>query len=236
MPLAFGNVENTDFVSSASIGAVTTWNFDISALAPASGNLLVLEAFLDSATQAFAAVSGWTAALNSAQTNGTVGVFWKISNGAETTVTLAPAANTYQILGLCKKYTGAHATTPIPVITSSQQAGGSNWNSPSIDTAGTDGCHLCFGGFTQPGTSDWLSGDEPDTTTLVKQATGDSSWWGSAFETQTTGGVTGTRLWTNSSNGKTAYSYAVAPAETSTVALKTSTSNASSSSSLSARG
>lgn len=217
MAITFGNVENTDFVYTETASAAASLTANVPSVA--AGELILCFCYSKQTTATINTPSGYTTTFGAADASGFVNCFWKIAAGGETTISLVLSTGTSNIQAIVCKLTGHDATTPINITAVASASGGSNWNSPTITTT-VNGCLLFFGGGAT-GTSDWLSGDEPDTTTLVKQDTTSDTWMGLAIESQTTAAATGTRLWTNASNGKRAFSLAVAPS-TSTAADITS--------------
>jgi len=149
---------------------------------------------------------------------GGLGIFTKTVTGSEGwgggsgTVTLSRSGGSDALIqAISLRLTGHNTTTPYNVGAQATATGGANWNSPSITTT-ENGCILFFGGGSRDTAGTFDVGDEPDTTTLIKQWATSASWLGLAYETQTTAGATGTRQWTNPTNAKRAFSFAIAPA------------------------
>lgn len=222
--MAFGNVENTDWVYTETVSAAGSLSAN---LPPVSvGDAIALVVYSRVNSQTINTPSGYTAAsFNVGDTVGFMGLFWKISDGTETTVSLVHSSGTANIQCIALKITSPNASAPLNVSAVAGVGGGSNWNSPSITTT-ADGCVLFFGGGSN-GTSDWVAADEPDSTTLVKQDTTSDTWLGLAFENQASAGATGTRQWTNAVSPKRAFSFAIAPAGGATVSITSVTGSAS---------
>jgi hypothetical protein len=126
------------------------------------------------------------------------------------------------IQAISLRLTGHNTTTPYNVGAQGTGTGGTNWNSPTVTTT-DNGCILFFGGGSRDIAGTFDAGDEPDTTTLIKQWATSSSWLGLAYETQTTAGATGTRQWTNPTNAKRSFSFAIAPAAASGLTISSVT-------------
>lgn len=219
MPLAFGNVENTDwkYVDSSVVAA----SVNVPIPACSAGDLVVIVGYIDSATASFSTPTDFAVGFTGTNAEGGLGIFTKTVTGSEGwgggsgTVTLSRSGGSDALIqAISLRLTGHDTTTPYNVGAQATATGGSNWNSPSITTT-SNGSILFFGGGSRDVAGTFDVGDEPDTTTLIKQWATSGSWLGLAYEAQTTAGATGTRQWTNPTNAKRAFSFAIAPASAS---------------------
>jgi hypothetical protein len=212
MALSFGNTITTDWKYTVTGAAASSINADIPSMS--SGELLVLVCTIMNSGSSFSTPSGFTSNYSASYSDGGLGVFWKTCTGSEgSTITVSRSGGTNAYIAvIALRLTGHDTTTPFNKGTSQAGVGGgANWNSPDLGSTTANGCLLFFGGLTNQGAPAWDSGDEPDTTTLVTQQSPGGGWLGLAFESQTSAGATGTRLWTNPQYSKSAFSFALAP-------------------------
>jgi hypothetical protein len=215
MPIAFGNVENTDWKYVDSSVVATSVSVPIPACS--AGDLIAIVGYIDVGTATFSTPTDFVVGFTGSNNEGGIGIFTKTVTGSEGwgggsgTVTLSRSGGSDALIqAIALRITGHDSTTPYNTGAQSVASGGANWNSPTITTT-ADGSLLFFGGGSRDVAGTFDAGDEPDTTTLIKQWATSGSWLGLAYETQSTAGATGTRQWTNPTNAKRAFSFAIAP-------------------------
>jgi ribosomal protein L17 len=112
-------------VTSLSIGAGDGW------ATPTSGNLLVATANSDATIPT---PSGWTAGPSVVDGNAAY-IWWKISAGNESTVTIAPSSSANTVMTVCE-YSG-NAASPFDVSNSSTISGSSGTTTTSVSVTTT---------------------------------------------------------------------------------------------------
>ena len=212
--LTFGNVNGTDFVYAET--ATTALSITVPLMPLAAGDKIAVIAYNkgNGTTSQFAIPADYTAISNDVDARGALGFFCKISDGTETSLTLTIPTLAQVLSVLLLRIRGSDTAQMVNAFIPGSAPGGSNYTTPSLTTT-ADGC-LVFAMAFANGTSDWLTGDEPDEMTLVYQEATTASWMGCAYESQATAGATGTRSWTNAVNAKRTLTFAFAPAPSGT--------------------
>lgn len=209
MSLAFGNVENTDWKYTDTGGSPAA-SLALDLVTYVTGDLILLVACIDDSTIDFTTPSGYDLELTRGEPAGNYTVFSRTSDGTEgSTVTLSLASGSVRIQGTSLKLTGHDSSAVVDVFADSSVGGGSNYNCPSITT--TVANTIGFFGVACTANSNYSGGDEPNSTTLVKESTNSGQWMGLVFEEIAAIGATGTRQWTNTQQAKVTFSFAITP-------------------------
>lgn len=220
----FGNVENTDFVFTASGSAVSSLTCNAPPVSLGQTLIAVIAGDNPSTGETFNTPSGWSLRYSSSIAEGQFCIFEKVSDGTEASVTASWSSGTGEIEAIVFKVSGVDSPAVVAPANAAR-FGGSSWLSPTITTP-VDECLLFVGGVSTGGSS-WATGNEPDNTTLVKQqAVGTSMWLGLAFMQFATAGSTagnGNNQWANTVNSKNAFAFAVAPSTAATPTISSGT-------------
>lgn len=210
MSLVFGNTSSHQTI--AAITATTTPQNATLPTGVAAGDVLVVSIQENSASKKVTTPTGYTAFIS----NTTQNHYWKVAGASESGPVIVASSTTNCVVQVLR-FQCADQTTPINVSSTGTGGGGSNWSSPALTTT-VDNCILVGGGGSSSGASDWLSGDEPASMTLISQTAGTNCWFGSAYEQLTTAGSVSARTpWENQVNSKVTFSFAVAPDTSKTI-------------------
>lgn len=168
----------------------------------ALGDRLYIVAYSRHSTASIPTPTGYSEMFSRPGVSGFIGGWWKDADGTEADLTLTLSTGTHHIQAIMVRLDG-HLAGSVPTVSNiSPGATGTDWTSPSV-TAPDTGLAL-FGGAASTA-SDFVTNDEPDTTTLITQNSTALTWLGMAWETISAAGAIGSRTWTNQDGGKRAF-------------------------------